>query len=288
MSVIRSAALTNSPPDFFQGVDDLNLPIIGCTLVNAIAASNSNSPSSTEAEDPLFPAANLLTPSTHLRWASLDTGNDIFLDATGFEDDVNYVAFAAHNFAGQTITIYGRTSGSPADLFQIFEATFIDNNEPLVMQFQQSDYVQIRVQISGGGIRTAAIMYVGLLLTMERGIKVEPDHASIWQAQKTDVVSGYSESGNFLGRLVRNQIFETKYEFSNVSDEFFGNDDGLPLWVFLKFIAPNRPFFICFAPKDYGNAIGFVWLIDDPVPLQSPITKRWSFALEVRGYAGGS
>lgn len=287
MTVYRSAALTNSPPDTFGIGNDLKLPIISDALIPAIAVSTSNSPST--GVDPNFPVENLLNASTHLRWASDDTSDDVYLDVTGFTEDVDHVAFAGHNFSnGFTITIYGQTSGSPADLFQIFEPTVIDHNVPILFQFVQSDYTRIRVKISGSGVRTASVMYCGLLLTMPRGVKVDAEHAAISQAQKTDVVSGFSESGNFLGRLVRNQIFETKYEFSNIHEDDFGSDDaGRAIWAFLRFSAPQQPFFINWAPNDYGGDLGFVWLTADPMPTKSPVTRRWSFILQVRGYASG-
>lgn len=285
MTVLRAAALSNSPPDTFGVGGDLKLPIIGCSVVPAIAVSTSNSPST--GVDASFPVANLLNASTHLRWASDNTSDDVYLDATGFPDDVNYVGFAAHNFLGFTITIYGLTSGSPANLFQIFEPTLIGDNDPLLFQFPQAAYTQIRVKISGSGVRTAAIMYCGLLLTMPRGVKVDVEHSPFSQALKNDVLSGYSESGNFLGRLVRNQIFENKYEFTNVANDFFTSTDGTPLWAFLRLIAPTQPFFIAWAPQDYPEEFGFGWLMTDPSPTKNPVTRRWSFTLQVRGYAAG-
>lgn len=285
MTVYRSAALTASPPSFFAPIEDLRLPIIGWRIVTAIAASTSDSPNKPlDAADPLFPVENLLNASTHLRWSTGPTGADIYLDVTGLSDLTNYVAFAGHNFNGFTITIYGLTSGSPPNLFQIFEPTAITENSPIIFEFVRDAYTQIRVQISGSGVRTAAVMYCGELLRMERGVKVDVEHLPLWMGQKTDVISGYSESGNFLGRLVRNQIFETKFEFSNITHDFFAFDE---LWIFLKEFVPNNPFFIAWLPKspqDMDWDAGFVWLITDPVVSQNTVTRRWSMILDTRGY----
>lgn len=288
MTVYRSAALTASPPSFYGNIGDLKLPIIGYTICPSIFPNSSNSPSADESETSNFPAANLLNAATHLRWATGNTGDDIYLDITGLGSFTNYVAFAGHNFAGFIITIYGLTSGSPPNLFQIFEPTTVDRNIPILFEFQRDAYTQIRVQISGNGVRTASILYAGDLLRMERGVKVDVDHGLINQSQRTDVISGFSESGNFLGRLVRNQIFETKYEFSNITDDFYTSDDSdKALWAFVRFLAPQYPFFINWAPQDYEESLGFVWLINNPAPTMNPVTRRWSLTLEVRGYASG-
>jgi hypothetical protein len=284
MTVYRSGNITGSP--FLLSSYDVNLPIIGMVPVTAVAVSTSNSPSSTDAEDPDFPIENLLNQSMHLRWASNDTPADIFLDVTGFTDDVNYVAFANHNFGGFTITIYGYTTNSPSDQREIFEATFINDNSPLLMEFPEGSYAQIRVKLSGSGVRTCAVMHTGLLLRMNRGVKVDADHAPVFQATKTDMLSGLSESGNFLGRLVRNQVAETKYEFTQIDNDFFGEGSDIPLFAFTKFYAPNYPFFIAWAPNDYPWDLGFVWTLADIMPLQNPVTRRWSMTLQVRGITG--
>jgi len=285
MSVLRSGNITDSPR--LLGTYDINLPIIGLSPVSAVAVSTSNSPTTTDAEDADFPIENLLNQAMHLRWASNSTTADVFLDATLLPDTTNYVAFANHNFSGLTITIYGYTNNSPSDQVEIFAATLIADNSPLLMEFPEGSYAQIRVKLSGPlGVRTCAVMHAGLLLRMNRGVKVETDHAPVYQATKIDVLSGLSESGNFIGRLVRNQVAETKYEFTQIDEDFFNVLTGTPLWEFTKFYAPNYPFFIAWAPNDYPADLGFMWTTADILPLQNPITRRFAMTLQVRGITG--
>lgn len=267
-------------------------PIIGASPISNVSIS-ADSPGAVTDLD--FPSDNLLNQATHLRWRSQDTGVDMYLTVTGLTTDSNYVGLAGHNLSGFTLTVFGIGADSPGGSVTVFPATVIDQNKPLIIEYQRGAYPTIQLKISGGPnsdttyIREIAVMHVGLLIRMGRGVKVDVDHAPITRTVKTDTFTGFSESGQFVGRLLRNQIWESKYEFSNIKDEngFNGGSELVgQLGTFIDTYSPSYPFFIAWAPNDYANDVGFLWLMDQLTPTQNTVTRRWQMTINARGLSG--
>jgi hypothetical protein len=216
---------------------------------------------------------------------ALSTNDYIQIDATidtTTAPTSNYVAFAFPDMDGWTFTIYGATTGSPSDFVEIFEAHTLTNTRTLIMEFPEGAYSTLRVKMlcNNGPVRgKAAVMYAGKLLRMERSVKVDVDHTPINRGLKTNVLTGFSESGNFLGRLVRNEERESKIEFSNITRAFYVADFDTAMQSYVG----RYPFFMAWAPDDYADEVGYCWTIADPVPLQSPVTRRYSVNLQMRG-----
>lgn len=284
MSILRSANITGSP--LLLGTQDIKLPVIGYksqTSSLSVTSPSTNSPftDTGEGETTDFPLNNLLNPATHLRWESGDTSSDIEILAS-VGSTVNYVAFAVHELSGFTVTIYGATTNSPSDFLEIFEAHTLTDNLPLIIEFPSGSYEQIKIKIAGSGVRRAAVMYVGALIRMERGVKVDVDHTPISRGVKTDVLSGYSESGNFMGRLVRNVTRESTIEFSHITRDWYVTNSSFDTW--LQSYISTYPFFIAWAPYDYPNDVGFCWALNDPTPMQNPVTRRFAVNIQMRGF----
>jgi len=285
MTVLREPDIDFSEVDDEDQSDYLaKLPVIGFAALGA-------TPEVTFAEDDL-PVDNLSNSLTYLRWATNNVSDDCFIDVFDLDTDVgvNYVGFAVHDFEGMSITVYGIPSDSPNDPVTLFAEQEIPNNDPLILEFQATyDFDHIRVKISGNNAgqdsRTAAIMHAGRLLRLSRGVKPDADNPVIVRNKKVDSLQGFSESGHYLGRMVRNEIKESKYEFANVEDGDVQAGGSVSLSFFLDQIVEYLPFFIAWAPDDYQHDVGYVWTTDAVAAVQNPITRRWSFTLNVRGYA---
>lgn len=234
-----------------------------------------------------FGAGNLLNPMTHLRWKSASTASDVTLDFVMNAPLCNFVAFALHNFGTETITVFARTGGSPPTLTQVFAPTLGGNGKPLIIEFPQGPYTDLQIKFHGPGaarVLSAAVLYSGLLLRMPRSVKVDVEQVPINWGNKTDLLSGWSESGQFLGRLVRNEAFEAKMSFSNVLHSDFGTvASPLEGWFLNEIV--NSPFFVAWAPADYVFKVGYVWATENVNPLQSMVTERFSFTIPMRGIA---
>jgi len=90
--------------------------------------------------------------------------------------------------------------------------------------------------------------------------RVYVGHRPVTYARSTNVVSGMSESGQYLGRVVRNQTLEFALSQQNVDAEFYREY----VEPFVR-SAITRPFFAAWRPSKYPDEIGFCWLTRDIV-----------------------
>lgn len=258
------------------------LPVIGYESIVTIA----NVATTTEDED--HPAVNLANEATHLKWkGGVNTAGLEFVTVTFASRSIDYLAIARHNFGtqGYDVDVEVNTNDSPDWVAISFTGgVAIADDDPIIFQIEPQTVTGIRLRITTTGQDDEppelAVLYVGSLLTLERGIKVDVDHVPLPLARRTSVVSGMSESGNFMGRNVLNQYLETVAEFS-----WFD-----PTWYranFDPFVeqAKETPFFFAWAPEDYPDDVGYCWLIADPMPATHPATLRVAVNLEMRGLA---
>lgn len=240
-----------------------------------------------------FPATNLLNPMTHLRWKSANTNADTDLDFQMFSPFTNYVAFALHNFSDETVTIFATTGGSPpAGMGTVFSGNINSlgaggGGRPLILEFPIGPYTNIKVRFQSGGptrTLTAAVMYAGQLVRMPRSVKVDVDKVPINWGRKPDFQSGMSESGQFLGRLLRNEMFEATLEFNNITHLDYVSVES-PLEDWHNFFINNVPFFTAWAPFDYFHSVGYCWVTAAPQAFQNMVTQRYSVSYQMRGLA---
>lgn len=213
-----------------------------------------------------------------------NTLEDIYLRfETGYSDSIDYLAVAGHNFGtlGCTcsIEITSDTSSPFTGWSEIIAETVITDDEPLIFQFvpQVVNTIRLRIQSSVGG-REAAVMYVGSTLTMERGVRVDVPHVPFHLGHRIKTVNGLSENSNFIGRIPRSIMIESKAQFSHITNDFYRTSVD-------PFIAAARetPFFFAWAPDDYPNDTGYGWLTKDAVPEMNTVTRRFDLSLEMQG-----
>jgi hypothetical protein len=158
--------------------------------------------------------------------------------------------------------------------------TTTTDDGPIIIRFGMPIYVsQLRIDFhNGGAVQQMAVVYTGLLLTMERSIKIDTGHVPINLGRRTNMVNGMSENGNFLGRIVLNQHSESKASFSYMTQDFY-RDEVDPFVIAAKEI----PFFWAWNPTENPTDVGYAWLVSDPMPEIDPVTRRVSFDLDMRG-----
>lgn len=275
---------TTSP--IFLDASVIALPVIGydnLVDINNITATT---------EDADFPLTNLANPATHLKWKeeviSPASSSDIYLTITipqtSPETLIDYIAIAGHNFGtiGSTVSIETTTDASSpvTGYVQVSSYTPTDDT-PIIFQFDPQTPTFARIKITAGtDFREAAVIYAGTLLTLERGVKVDVDHVPINLGRNADVLNGMSESGNFLGRIMRNQINESRAEISFFSNTWYRT-------YFDPFIVATLeiPFFFAWAPNDYPTDTGFCWLTESPIPEMHTVLRTFSVTLNMRAIA---
>jgi hypothetical protein len=236
---------------------------------------------STEADG--FPLINVANPATHLYWksGSILTGGEI-IDISGLSGTINYVGIAGHNFGSAGIGFYVETLGT-SPIVPLLDANYLPvaDDSPLIARFNPDTYGGLRIFLdTSSALAQMAVMYVGRLLVLERGIKVDVTHVPFTFGRRTRIVNGMSESGNFLGRIVLSESRASKAEFFGFTPTFYRQSVD----PFLA-AAEETPFFWSWAPTDYPNETGYSWLTADAEPEVSPDHRRIALTLEMAGIA---
>lgn len=264
--ISRNFVLTDSTPEFPVTLDH---PVIGwrsvVTSANIVA----------DHADAYYPASNLANPATHEEWRSDDDGVQFLTVTTGTVDEIDYVGIARHNFGSEQIPV--RIEDGSGNV--LVEEVMLADDGPVLFRFtaQSLATVKIRMDASNGQLPRTAVVYVGKLLVLERKIYV--GHTPLTQARRRNVQNGYSETGNFLGRIVLGAWRETVIPLSLLSPGWYrdhGGDEFLAA-------AAETPFFFGWRPESYPYEIGYCWLTEDPMPVPVSPSNRIAFDLKVRG-----
>jgi hypothetical protein len=274
MIVLSEALVLSEDP----GVN-LTHPVFGWH--NVVTAANITA--DTEADN--FPVTNLANPSTAEKWkgvVSSPTADEHIAIETGEIEEIDYVAVAGHNWGTAEIAAgleYLDETQSPSAWVELVAQAIPADDGPLIFRFAPQSIADIRIRLSpGSAAPEAAVVHVGALLVMERGMPVSTPHAPLDFAREGDAVDGMSESGNFLGRIQLGQFSESGADFQHLTAAFY-RDEVDP---FVR-ASKDKPFFFAWSPSDYPNDVGFAWMTNSPKPQVDHATGRMAVSFAMRG-----
>jgi hypothetical protein len=209
---------------------------------------------------PGFPESNLANPETHVRWKAVNTdltSLNIALDAAEL---VNYFGIVGHNLGSTVATIQLQGSDNNVDWVALHPEQMLADDHAFMYEFADAEHQYYRLYITpGSGAPEISVLYVGAVLRMQRRLYV--GHAPMTLSLQSDVSSGFSEEGQFLGRVLRSQKLETQAQFKHLTASWYRN-------YFLPFAqqAMDRTFFFAWRPASYPNEVGYCWFTRDPSP----------------------
>lgn len=260
----------------------LNLPIFGWR--NLVTAANVDATS----EEADYPASNVANPSTALRWrgeVGSPPADEYLTSMVESVEPLDYVAIAGHNFGSAQIpvSIEGATQieGSPPELDwqEIVQDVLLPNDGPVIFRFEPQSLLAVRLRMQPGAAPpTAAVMYAGKLLVCERS--TGQDHTPVNFGRRVNVMSGRSETGNFLGRVVLGEHRATSFALQRVRASWFRSEMD-PFLIDAK----ERPFFFAWKPQEHPHDVGFCWLTGDPQVVREFDTGTMAVSLDMNGVA---
>lgn len=255
------------------GVINGNNPVIG--YHNLVTSSNI----STTTESTSYPAINLGNVATYVKWQGTDDSNDeyITMDLQSI-DDVDYVAIAKHNFFTAQIEVSLEIfNGSTWD--EVISGFIPPSDEALIMRFVPQGITQIRVRLQPGlVVPEASVVFAGKLLVMQRRIYVGVTPVNM--ARVSQVINGKSETGNFLGRIVRNEALKLQVQFDNLTPDWYRTY----LDPFIR-ESKDTPFFFAWRPGTYPFEVGYCWMMGDPTPKNSRSNGMMQITMDMGGIA---
>lgn len=222
---------------------------------------------------------NALIPNTWERWIFDSTAsNSAILIELPVAESMDTICIGAHNLGaiGATVSLTYSTDGVA---FQDWEPDFQPANAAPLMRHKSTPVTvkAIQVSISSGAAATGFIGYIsaGTALQMQRPFF--NGHVPITDADVTTYYYKKTESGNVIGQAVRDQGFETSYEWQNLNDGWYRQ-----YFAPLKQVAKTAPLFIGWNLEEYPDDIGFGVIQDDiqaPIQNGSGIRRSVSFTL---------
>lgn len=213
---------------------------------------------SADSENTLYPATNVANPSTYLRWLS-DSLSTQYLTVTLSEEEgeVNYVALARHNFGSGNVTVSVEVLGD-SGWEEVNAAVALPDDRPALFRFARGLYSGVRLKmIPSTDEPTVSVVYVGELLVLQRRVYV--GHSPLTHAKTSNVLTGKSESGEFLGRIVLSEGASSSVEMQNLTASWYREH-------MTPFVENSKeyPFFFAWRPGTYPLETGYAWLTNDP------------------------
>jgi hypothetical protein len=242
---------------------------------------------SASSENVDYPATNLANFATNQEWRSeaydfVPVPIEITANLST-ADDMEALGIAGHNFGTEVITVeigYYDTSSPPAWV-SLAGPVVPATDEPLLFWFtpQPLDNIVVKLTGSAGVVAVAAVLYVGPMLSMERGVTMQ-DHATPHFARRTEFYSAKNSRGDYMGRIATSQFIDGvehvyKYLTPTWYREYFA--------PFVREAQRDSPFFYAFDPDYYPLEVSYCWFTDDPIAMTDPITRRMHVTLKLAG-----
>lgn len=255
-------------------VTELNAPLFGYRSVVTTANVTSGNAATG------YPITNVANVSTASFWRASDTTQQYVTVTINPAQTVDYIAIARHNFATAGVAVSIETQiGSGDPWVEKIAPSIPANNNAMIFRITAQSAYGVRIKLAAG---TAApeigVVYVGQVLASTQRIYV--GHSPITLNRQAEVVSGLSESGNYLGRIVTGSSLSTAVSLTHLEPDWYrANFDP-----FVK-AAEAVPFFFAWRPYSYPNEVAFSWLTNNPQPSNMLPNGMMQVSLEMSGVA---
>lgn len=203
------------------------------------------------------PASNAGNPASYLKWRGTSTAAQVIGVALAAPAAVDYMAIAGHNFGSARITVTFQTSVDGNDWADLAAGTSPADDSVIIVEFPSDFSKYWRLSLSAGILPPAVgVLYAGQKLVLQRGIYV--GHTPITLGRSTIVSSGRSESGQFLGRVLRRATIMSQVDMHHIKPAWY-RANMQPFVI----AASTTPFFWRWKPRSYPAEAGYSWLTGD-------------------------
>jgi hypothetical protein len=246
VAIVSSPALVITPADAALA----DFPLIGWdnkVVLNNVVAEHENA---------AYPATNLANPATNLKWLSDSTAEQL-VTVSNLEGESDYVGLARHNLgSGEVEVAVEAITAEPGAVWtEVLAGAFLGADSPAILRFAKGHYTGIRLRLTPDTEEPSiAVLYVGELLTMSRGIQA--GYTPLTDAREVNVVNGRSEAGEHLGAIVNGAVRGSAATFRAIEAAWYRAN----LREFVAAANEGLPFFFAWMPDTYPEEVAFAWL----------------------------
>lgn len=207
-----------------------------------------------------YPVANLANPATYPRaaWRGTSTAVQhvtVAQAATG----IDYFGIAKHNFGSTGAAVKLQGSNDGMSWTDVSIEVLPGNDFVLIVHFEPADFTSWRLRIvPGSAAPEIGVFYLGTMLTMQR--RLYDGHTPLVFARSKTVVTGKSESGQFMGRITRREFLASGADFKNLTQEWFRTY----LDPFLDECQAGKPYFWAWRPTSRPAETAYAWIEGRP------------------------
>jgi hypothetical protein len=223
------------------------------------------------------PSRNVANPVTYLRWRAETTAVQQLQVVLDEAEDVDYFAFAKHNFGSSGATFKFQKSSNGTDWTDVTALTGVNTDKVYIREFPTEFASYFRLLITPGTVPPSiGILYVGRILALQRRIYV--GHTPLPYGRKWEISTGLSERGEFLGRTKRREFLESSVDMRNIKPDWYRTY----MEPFVE-AAAVTPFFWAWRPGDYPLETGYAWVMGDITPSNERPNGMMQFSFAMQG-----
>lgn len=223
-----------------------------------------------------YPVANLANPATYPRaeWRGTTTATQhVFVAqaATGLD----YFGIAKHNFGSTGAAVKLQGSNDGMSWTDVSLEVLPGSDFTLIIHFEAATFTSWRLRIvPGTAPPRIAVFYLGTMLTMQR--RLFDGHTPLPFGRNKKVVTGKSESGQFMGRITRREFLSGGAAFKNLTQEWYRTY----LDPFLDACQAGKPFFWAWRPTSRPSETAYAWIEGTPSVSNSKIMMQASWEMQ--------
>jgi hypothetical protein len=204
-----------------------------------------------------FPASNMARPATNVSWRGTDTDPQyVYVNAAG---PANYLGLAGHNLASGVIHLQASDNGT--DWEAVTTEIVPGPGAAFMVEFPTAEHPYWRLYIEPFVFPPEiTVLHLGQVLRVQRRIYV--GHQPLTLARQTEVNTGRSEDGHYIGRLRRGGGFATEVSLRNLTASWYRAN-------FDPFVAHADlgTFFFAWRPAKYPSEVGYCWTTGNMAPV---------------------
>jgi hypothetical protein len=219
---------------------------------------------------------NLANPSTAF-FAQIQTLDEFYIEIDADNQPCNYIGIARHNLSfSSEIKIVFVLLGNE---FTVLDYSPVENAQVILKRFNTGTPDQIRVYFRGQvEFVNIGVLYAGTCLQLQRNIYV--GHTPITMGRTNNRVGGFSDSGQFLGRVLRSRTYKTSVQMQNLTPDWYR--ENLDPWIGDP---DGNPAFFSWRPSTYPDEIAYAWIVGNPQPSNQRSNGMMQISFDLEGLA---